>query len=264
MPCHVTSSLPLQPIDCWSTRPWNRHRVNVRTQLVRSTSLAYSLTISRTRHRHRRRSTGILTSPITHHGRPPSTDLAHHPLTLSLAVTTYFNRAHALCTPTTHATAILIHHDHCLLCRSPKTPPCPSPCHFSSPPQAITTSPLPVPPPLPPPSPPATISTRHQLYQRHLYAIATPPTPRTPPPSPPFGLPPPLPPLITFTIAAKSTNMQHPHGEPVIQLDDPTLRHHHQRTQSGGSFQVEMECWVRAYELVCHRHTSPACLTARR
>ena len=103
-----------------------------------------------------------------------------------------FNRAHALCTPTTHATAILIHHDHCLLCRSPKTPPCPSPCHFSSPPQAITTSPLPVPPPLPPPSPPATISTRHQLYQRHLYAIATPPTPRTPPPSPPFGLPPPL------------------------------------------------------------------------
>ena len=172
MPCHVTSSSPLQPIDCWSTRPWNRHRVNVRMQLVRSTSLAYSLTISRTRHRHRRRSTGILTSPITHHGRPPSTDLAHYPLTLSLAVTTYFNRAHALCTPTTHATAILIHHDHCLLCRSPKTPPCPSPCHFSSPPQAITTSPLPVPPPLPPPPPPSPPATNctNATYSYTTYA----------------------------------------------------------------------------------------------
>ena len=174
-PCHVTSScLPLQPIDCWSTWPRRRHQVNVRTQLVRSTSLAYSLTISCTRHchRHRRRSTGILTSPITHHGRPPSTDLAHYPLTLSLAVTTYFNRAHALCTPTTHATAILIHHDHCLLCRSPKTPPCPSPCHFSSPPQAITTSPLPVPPPLPPPPPPSPPATNctNATYSYTTYA----------------------------------------------------------------------------------------------
>ena len=78
MPCHAMS-LPLcpytslQPIDCWSTWPRKRHRVNVRTQLMRSTSLAYSLTISRTRHRRRRRSTGIYN--LSH--QPPSTMADH-------------------------------------------------------------------------------------------------------------------------------------------------------------------------------------------
>ena len=93
MPCHVTSScLPLQPIDCWSTWPRRRHQVNVRTQLVRSTSLAYSLTISRTRHRRRRRSTGIYNLP--HHPPRPTTvnRLSTPPANLSLAVMYYVLR----------------------------------------------------------------------------------------------------------------------------------------------------------------------------
>ena len=192
MPCHVTSScLPLQPIDCWSTWPRRRHQVNVRTQLMRSTSLAYSPTISRTRH-HRRPAQRYITSPTTHHGRPPSTDLAHHPLTLSLAVTTYCDRAHAPCTPATHATAILIHHDPYLLCRSPKTPPCAA-RHFSSRPQAITTSSLPVSSPLqppPPPSPPATSCTYATYATYTTYATT-------------LGPPPPLPLSSIVTITAK-------------------------------------------------------------
>ena len=166
MPCHVTSSLPLQPSDCWSTWPRRRHQVNVRTQLVRSTSLAYSLTISRTRHRRRRRrSTGIYNLPH----RPPWPTTVNRPSTPpanALARCYYvLQPCSTPCTPTTHVTAILIHHDHYQLCRSPKTPPCAA-RHFSSPPQAITT--------LTPGSiiatttTIATISTRHQMHQRHL------------------------------------------------------------------------------------------------
>ena len=98
-----------------------------------------------------------------------------------------FNRAHALCTPTTHATAILIHHDHCLLCRSPKL--------RLAPPHAISRRRR-------KPSPRRRFRYhRHYRHHRHHLhppptvptpPIATPPTPRTPPPSPPFGLPPPL------------------------------------------------------------------------
>ena len=160
MPCHVTSSLPLQPSDCWSTWPRRRHQVNVRTQLVRSTSLAYSLTISRTRHRRRRRrSTGIYNLPH----RPPWPTTVNRPSTPpanALARCYYvLQPCSTPCTPTTHVTAILIHHDHYQLCRSPKTPPCAA-RHFSSPPQAITTSSLPVSSPLPPPSLPSPPATR--------------------------------------------------------------------------------------------------------
>ena len=124
MPCHLTSSyLPLQPIDCWSTWPLRLHQVKVRTQLVRSTSLAYSLTISRTRHRCRRRSTGIITSPTIHHGRLPSTDLAHHPLMLSLAVMYYVLRPRSRSMYTGHPRHRDPHSPRSLpitVCRSPK------------------------------------------------------------------------------------------------------------------------------------------------
>jgi len=168
-PCHVTSScLPLQPIDCWSTWPRRRHQVNVRTQLVRSTSLAYSLTISRTRHRCRRRSTGILTSPTIHHGRGlPSTHLAHHPLTLSLAVMYYVLRPRSHSMYTGHPRHRDPHSPRSLpIMQVAQNSALPLPMPFlvaaashhhvaASGTTATTTT-------------TATISTRHQLHQRHL------------------------------------------------------------------------------------------------
>ena len=177
-PCHVTSScLPLQPIDCWSTWPRRRHQVNVRTQLVRSTSLAYSLTISRTRHRRRR--SGYITSLTIHHGRGlPSTDLAHHPLTLSLAVMYYVLRPRSRSMYTGHPRHRDPHSPRSLpitVCRSPKLRLAPlaisrrrrkpSPRrrfwyhrhyhhhrHHLHPPPTSPTSPTPPTPPTPPPS----------------------------------------------------------------------------------------------------------------
>ena len=171
--------------------------MNVRTQLVRSTSLAYSLTISRTRHRRRR--SGYITSLTIHHGRGlPSTDLAHHPLTLSLAVMYYVLRPH---------------HDHSYYCMQvAQTPPCAA-RHFSSPPQAITTSSLPVssplPPPPPPPSPLATNCTNvtYTTYTTYATTVTT------------LGPPPPLPLSFIVTITAKlnpPTCSMDPNGEPVI------------------------------------------------
>ena len=166
-PCHVTSScLPLQPIDCWSTWPRRRHQVNVRTQLVRSTSLAYSLTISRTRHRRRR--SGYITSLTIHHGRGlPSTDLAHHPLTLSLAVMYYVLRPRSRSMYTGHprhrdplsprSLPIMQVAQNSALRRSPFLVAAASHHHVVASGIIATTTTN------------ATISTRHQLHLRHLH-----------------------------------------------------------------------------------------------
>ena len=174
MPCHLTSSyLPLQPIDCWSTWPRRLHQVNVRTQLVRSTSLAYSLTISRTRHRCRRRSTGIYNLPhhppwpttVNRPSTPPANALARcYVLRTATALTLHVHRPPTL--PRSSFTTIITYY-----AGSPKTPPCAA-RHFSSPPQAINTSSLPVSsplPPPPPPSPPATNCT-NATYSYTTYA----------------------------------------------------------------------------------------------
>ena len=164
-------------VACWSTWPRRRHQVNVRTQLVRSTSLAYSLTISRTRHRRRR--SGYITSLTIHHGRGlPSTDLAHHPLTLSLAVMYYVLRPRSRSMYTGHPRHRDPHSPRSLpitVCRSPKLRLAPlaisrrrrkpSPRrrfwyhrhyhhhrHHLHPPPTSPTSPTPPTPPTPPPS----------------------------------------------------------------------------------------------------------------
>jgi len=157
-PCHVTSScLPLLATEA--------HQVNVRTQLVRSTSLAYSLTISRTRHRRRR--SGYITSLTIHHGRGlPSTDLAHHPLTLSLAVMYYVLRPRSRSMYTGHprhrdplsprSLPIMQVAQNSALRRSPFLVAAASHHHVVASGIIATTTTT------------ATISTRHQLHQRHL------------------------------------------------------------------------------------------------
>lgn len=247
MPCHVTSScLPLQPIDCWSTWPRRRHQVNVRTQLVRSTSLAYSLTISRTRHRRRRRSTGIYNLP--HHPPRPTTvnRLSTPPANLSLAVMYYVLRPRSRSMYTDHPLYRDPHSPRSLpIMQVAQSPPCAA-RHFSSPPQAITTSSLPVSSPLPPPpptSPPATNCTNVTYATYTTYAT----TVTTLGPPPPLALLPLSSNMVTIMITAKlnpPTHMQHGSER---RTSDPTVRHHHQRTQSGFSFQVEMECCMCAY-----------------
>ena len=219
-PCHVTSScLPLQPIDCWSTWPRRRHQVNVRTQLVRSTSLAYSLTISRTRHRRRRengrrRSTGIYNLPhhppwpttVNRPSTPPANALArYYVLRTATALTLHVHRPPT--PPRSSFTTIITY--YCM--QVAQTPPCAA-RHFSSPPQAITTSSLlvssPLPPP-PPPSPPATKLTNvtYTTYTTYATTVTT------------LGPPPPLPLSSIVTITAKlnpPTCSMDPNGEPVI------------------------------------------------
>jgi hypothetical protein len=126
-----------------------------------------------------------------------------------------------------------------------QSPPCAA-RHFSSPPQAITTSSLPVSSPLPPPpptSPPATNCTNVTYATYPTYAT----TVTTLGPPPPLALLPLSSNMVTIMITAKlnpPTHMQHGSER---RTSDPTVRHHHQRTQSGFSFQVEMECCMCAY-----------------
>ena len=181
MPCHVTSScLPLQPIDCWSTWPRRRHQVNVRTQLVRSTSLAYSLTISRTRHRRRRRSTGIYNLP--HHPPRPTTvnRLSTPPANLSLAVMYYVLRPRSRSMYTGHPPY--------------RDPHLPRSLPIMQVAQKLRLAPLAISRRRRKPSPRRRFRYHrhyHHHHRHHLHSpptaptSPTPPTPPTPPPSPP-------------------------------------------------------------------------------
>ena len=87
----------------------------------------------------------------------------------------------------------------------------------------------------------ATISTRHQLHQRHLRHLH----------HLRHHYHHPRPAAAAAAIVhchhhrqIKSTHMQHGSER---RTSDPAVRHHHQRTQSGFSFQVEMECCMCAY-----------------
>jgi len=89
-----------------------------------------------------------------------------------------------------------------------QTPPCAA-RHFSSPPQAITTSSLLVSLPLPPPTPPSPPATNctYATYTTYATTVTT------------LGPPPPLPLSSIVTITAKlnpPTCSMDPNGEPVI------------------------------------------------
>jgi hypothetical protein len=212
-PCHVTSScLPLQPIDCCmlvdlateappSERTYAACAINIARVFAHYISYPppppplwiYNLP----HHPPWPRST--VNRPST----PPANALARcHVLRTATALTLHVHRPPT--PPRSSFTTIITY--YCM--QVAQTPPCAA-RHFSSPPQAITTSSLlvssPLPPP-PPPSPPATNCTNVTYATYTTYATT-------------LGPPPPLPLSSIVTITAKlnpPTCSMDPNGEPVI------------------------------------------------